>query len=125
MFLVLFLLPLAWGLITLAQGRATPVAPHCDGLQLGADGEETPSRMRRGFTCYIDYSLDGRSAGTRTYDQQKYAQERERSRYYLHGTLYIAYGTAGLVVLASAGGLPHTIRRRLPHPRRPTPATRP
>ncbi|MFI5678081.1 hypothetical protein [Streptomyces cellulosae] len=125
-FLVLFLLPLLWGLITLAKGAATSVAPHCDGLQLGADGEEHPGRMRRGFTCHIDYALDGRSAGTRTYDQQKYAQIRERRGYLVQGTVYVTYGAAGLVVLVSAGGLPDSIRRRLPPPhRRPTPATRP
>ncbi|QOV38300.1 hypothetical protein IM697_07905 [Streptomyces ferrugineus] len=32
--LMLFLLPLAWGLITLGSGRSVPVAPKCPGLQL-------------------------------------------------------------------------------------------
>ncbi|WP_367323044.1 hypothetical protein [Streptomyces sp. HUAS ZL42] len=64
--LVLFLLPLLWGLITLARGRAADGAPECPGLQLDEVGEEHPGRLRPGFTCHVPYdTVTGRSTGTR------------------------------------------------------------
>ncbi|MFI7415199.1 hypothetical protein ACIBU0_41855 [Streptomyces sp. NPDC049627] len=113
--LALFLLPLAWGLITLASGRAVSVAPKCPGLQLDEVGEEHPGRMRPGFTCAVGYdTATGRSTGTRTYEQQKYAQEQERDGRYLRGAGYVTYSAVGLAVLAANGrsGLPWRPRRR-------------
>jgi hypothetical protein len=113
--LALFLLPLLWGLITLATGRASYGAPRCPGLQLDEVGEEHPGPMRPGFTCAVDYSTTtGRSTATSTYEQQKYAQERARQDHYQRGALYTAYGAAGLAVLAVAHG-----RFRLPWRRGP------
>ncbi len=100
MLLALFLLPLLWGLITLAMGRASYGAPRCPGIQLDEVGEEHPGRMRPGFTCALGYSTEtGRSTATSTYEQLKYAQERERSGYYRRGAGYAAYGVAGLVLV--------------------------
>ncbi|WP_093908495.1 hypothetical protein [Streptomyces sp. cf386] len=98
----LFLLPLLWGLVTLARGASSYGAPECPGLQQGEDGESHPGPMRRGHTCAVSYSTEnGRSTGTRTYDQQKYAQERDRSGLYWRGAGYVAYGTAGLLALTA------------------------
>ncbi|MGI5375436.1 hypothetical protein ACQEV2_14535 [Streptomyces sp. CA-251387] len=110
----LFLLPLAWGLVSLASGRAVSVVPECPGLQLDDVGEEHPGRMRPGFTCAVGYdNATGRSTGTRTYDQQKFAQETERDGRYLRGAGYLAYSAVGLTVLAVSGPL-----RLLGRPRR-------
>jgi hypothetical protein len=106
--LVLFLLPPAWGLITLVRGPATPVAPRCPGLQLDKEGEENPGRMRPGFTCVISYdTATGRSTGTRTYDQQRYAQQTDRNNHFQRGIGYVAYGAAGLapVTVAAPAGM--------------------
>ncbi|MCL8014808.1 hypothetical protein [Streptomyces sp. AS02] len=100
--LALFLLPLLWGLITLARGASSDGVPECPGLQLGEDGESHPGPMRRGYTCAVSYSTaTGRSTGTRTYDEQKYAQEQARSGLYWRGAGHVAYGTAGLLVLTA------------------------
>lgn len=95
-FIALFLIPLAWGLISLLRAAAAHGAPDCPWLQLGEDGEEHPGRMRQGYTCELDYSYHGGdSTGTATYRQREYAQEVKRGELLSQGLLYTLYGTAG------------------------------
>ena len=103
--MVLFLLPLGWGLINLLQGAASHGTPDCPGILLDATGEDHPGPMRPEFTCHL-YAGDvsAGSTGTRTYKQARNAEEAERGGYYGRGLAYSAYGVAGLGVLAAAHG---------------------
>ncbi|WP_371798226.1 hypothetical protein OG963_01825 [Streptomyces sp. NBC_01707] len=95
-FIAFFLVPLAWGVITLLRAGAAHGVPDCPGLQLGEDGEDHPGPMRQGHTCALDYSVrGGDSTGTATFDQLKYAQEVKRGDLLGQGLLYTLYGTAG------------------------------
>ncbi|MER5893842.1 hypothetical protein [Streptomyces sp. NPDC001876] len=95
MFIAFFLVPLAWGVITLLRAGAAHGVPDCPGLQLGEDGD-APGPMRQGYTCALDYNVHGGdSTGTATYNQLKYAQEVKRGDLLGQGLLYTLYGTAG------------------------------
>ncbi|NEB01045.1 hypothetical protein G3I78_18545 [Streptomyces sp. SID13726] len=103
MLLVLFLLPLLWGVIDLLRAGAARGAPECPGLQLGEDGEDHPGAMRKGYTCALDYDTSsGRSVGTSSYEQVKYGQEVKRKSLSWQGTGFVLYGAAGIVVTAAA-----------------------
>lgn len=102
-FIALFLFPLAWGVITLLRAGAAYGVPDCPGVQLDDDGEDHPGRMRQGYTCALDYNVNGGdSTGTATYDQLKYAQEVKPVDLLGQGLLYTLYGTAGTAVTVIA-----------------------
>src|SRR3954454_20686747 len=94
--LLLFLVPLTWGLLTLARGVVIPIAPRCPHIQVDQQGEEHPGPMRPEFTCHLYNTGLGEPTGTRTYEQQKNAQKEERGEYYERGAVYIVYALAGL-----------------------------
>ncbi|EKX60520.1 hypothetical protein STRIP9103_03138 [Streptomyces ipomoeae 91-03] len=103
--LVLFLIPVVLGLADLVRAVAVPGAPECPGIALDEVGEEHPGPMRPGFTCHLyDDWTTMRPTGTRTFEQQKNAQDAERDDHYARALGYIAYGIAGLVVVAAARG---------------------
>ncbi|MFD6278472.1 hypothetical protein ACFWFI_23335 [Streptomyces sp. NPDC060209] len=96
MVIAFFVVPLAWGVITLLRAGAAHGGPDCPWLQLGEDGEEHPGQMRQGYTCVLDYNYHGGdSTGTATYRQRKYAQEVKRGELLGQGLLYTLYGAAG------------------------------
>lgn len=102
MLLVLFVLPLLWGAVDLLRAAAT-TGSRCPGLQTGADGESEPAPMRPGHTCALSYdTATGRSIGTSTYEQVKYAQEVRRSDLAVRGTVLTVYGAAGVAVVTVA-----------------------
>jgi len=100
--LVLFALPLLWGAVDLLRAAAT-TGSRCPGLQTGADGESEPGPMRPGHSCALSYDAGtGRSAGTSTYEQVRYAQEVRREDLAVRGTVLTVYGAAGVAVVTVA-----------------------
>ncbi|MBD2835238.1 hypothetical protein ID871_32590 [Streptomyces pratensis] len=97
MVIAFFVVPLAWGVITLLWAGAAVGRPDCPWLQLDEDGEEAhPGQMQQGHTCLLDYKYHGGdSTGTATYRQRKYAQEVKRRELLGQGLLYTLYGAAG------------------------------
>ncbi|CAM5423622.1 Transmembrane protein OS=Streptomyces aurantiogriseus OX=66870 GN=GCM10010251_70040 PE=4 SV=1 [Streptomyces aurantiogriseus] len=108
--LLLFLLPLAWGLINLLRGAADPGAPRCPGVALDEVGEEHPGRMRPSHTCRL-FDDSTRPTGTRTYEEQRNAQVEQREDHFKAGLAYTVYGVAGVGVVVAAGG-PYRLRWR-------------
>ncbi|WP_280881264.1 hypothetical protein [Streptomyces pseudovenezuelae] len=109
MLLVLFLIPLLWGVVSLLRAGSAYGIPDCPGLHLGADGEDHPGRMRRGDTCQLSYdTVTGHSVGTSTYQQLKFAQDLKRRSLYRQGTCFTLYGMAGTGIVIAA------TRRRSP-----------
>ncbi|MFI6407246.1 hypothetical protein [Streptomyces sp. NPDC050548] len=97
MLLVLFLLPLLWGALSLLRAGAAHGAPDCPGLQLDAEGESSPGPMRKSDRCALSYdTATGRSTGTSTYDQLKFAQEVKRRSLRREGAVFVLYGAAGM-----------------------------
>lgn len=97
--LILFLIPLLWGLASLLRAGEAYGAPDCPGLHLGADGEERPGAMRRGDRCELSYdTATGRSAGTSTYQQLELAQELKRHSLHKQGSWWTLYGVVGMGV---------------------------
>ncbi len=94
----LFLLPAVAGAFFLGGAATAGGTPHCDGVIKEYGDAERSGAMKPGETCDLYDFADGRSAGTRTYDQQKKAQEEEASDDWLAGGLLLAYGLAGLSV---------------------------
>ncbi|WP_234477862.1 hypothetical protein [Streptomyces sp. MBT65] len=100
---VLFVLPLLWGALSLLRAGAAYGAPDCPGLQLDAEGESSPGPMRKGDRCALSYdTATGRSTGTSTYDQLKFAQEVKRRSLGREGALFVLYGAAGIGVTFAA-----------------------
>lgn len=72
--LVLFLLPVAVGLMYAAKAVGVPAAPECPGMPLDREGEESPGPMGPHSTCDLyDYTAHravapapARRAGRRT-----------------------------------------------------------
>ncbi|MFJ5305279.1 hypothetical protein [Streptomyces sp. NPDC088350] len=97
MLLVLFVLPLLWGALSLLRAGAANGAPDCPGLHLDAEGESSPGPMRKGDRCALSYdTATGRSTGTSTYEQLKFAQEVKRRSLGREGALFLLYGAAGI-----------------------------
>lgn len=94
-FIALFMIPLAWGVIALLRAGAAHGAPYCPGSQEDRDGEARPGPMRPSYTCALGYSTSsGKSTGTATYDQLTYAQKVKRKDLLGEGLLFTLYGTA-------------------------------
>ena len=101
--LVLFLLPLLWGVVSLLRAGAAYGIPDCPGLQLDAHGEESPGAMHRSDRCKLSYdNATGRSIGTSTYDQLKFAQEVKRRDLKRQGALFTLYGATGTAIALAA-----------------------
>ncbi|MFE2420368.1 hypothetical protein [Streptomyces hokutonensis] len=101
--LVLFVLPLLWGALSLLRAGAASGPPDCPGLQLDAEGESSPGHMREGDRCALSYdTATGRSTGTSTYDQLKFAQEVKRRSLGREGALFVLYGVTGIGVVFAA-----------------------
>ncbi len=94
---MLFLLPLLWGALSLLRAGAAYGAPDCPGLHMDAEGESAPGHMHEGDRCALSYdTATGRSTGTSTYDQLKFAQEVKRRSLRREGALFVLYGAAGI-----------------------------
>ncbi|MET9296440.1 hypothetical protein [Streptomyces sp. NPDC003077] len=93
----LFLVPTAWGAMSLGSSLTASGEVVCPGENVGEDGEERPGPMRPGDTqCSV---LDGSVAvATRTYEQQQRAQSVERRRDARDGVLLLAYGATGTLL---------------------------
>lgn len=101
--LVLFLIPLLWGVVSLLRAGSAYGVPDCPGIQLDEVGEEHPGPFRRGDTCHLYYDNDGsHSIGTSTYEQLKVAQELKRRSLYRQGALFTLYGAAGTGIVIAA-----------------------
>ncbi|MFJ8547340.1 hypothetical protein ACIRFH_36305 [Streptomyces sp. NPDC093586] len=99
--LALFLVPVAVGAYFLSRAAAADGTPRCDGIITEYGDAERSGPMRPGETCDLYDFADGRSAGTRTYDQQRKAQEQRASHDRLTGGLWAAHGLAGVLVVVS------------------------
>ncbi|MDT0613815.1 hypothetical protein [Streptomyces lancefieldiae] len=97
--LALFLLvPAVVGAVIVVRAATADGTPRCDGIIKEYGDAERSGVMKPGETCDLYDFADGRSAGTRTYDQQKKAQEEEASDDYLVGGLLLVYGLAAPAV---------------------------
>ncbi|MEV3908668.1 hypothetical protein [Streptomyces canus] len=95
--LILFLIPLLWGMVSLLRAGSAEGVPDCPGLHLGADGEEHSGAMKRGDRCELSYdNASGHSVGTSTYQQLEFAQELKRKSLSKQGTWLLAYAVVGM-----------------------------
>jgi hypothetical protein len=107
--LCLFAVPVVVGAYFLTEAATAGGTPQCDGIIEEYGDAERSGPMKPGETCDLYDFTDGRSAGTRTYEQQRKAQDADAGRDYWTGGLWLAYGVAGLTVVTGHLGL---IRRR-------------
>ncbi|MFF9493950.1 hypothetical protein [Streptomyces flaveolus] len=101
----LFLVPVAVGAYFLCRAATADGTPRCDGVIVEYGDAERSGPMEPGETCDLYDFTDGRSAGTRTYDQQRKAQEERAADDRLTGGLWAAHGLAGLIVVVSGLGV--------------------
>ncbi|WP_282087723.1 hypothetical protein [Streptomyces tendae] len=101
----LFVVPVVVGVYFLTEAATADGTPQCDGIIEEYGDAERSGPMKPGETCDLYDFTDGRSAGTRTYEQQRKAREEEASAGYRTGGLWLAYGVAGLAVVTTHLGL--------------------
>ena len=58
--------------------------------------------MRPGFRCTLYDGRTMRITGTRTYEQQKNAQDEQRRHFCTEGALLLTYGLAGLGAVSAS-----------------------
>ncbi|MFE9706771.1 hypothetical protein [Streptomyces sp. NPDC005930] len=95
----LFVVPVVVGGHFLTEAATADGPPRCDGIIEEYEDAERSGPMKPGETCDLYDFTDGRSAGTRTYEQQKKAQEDGAADDYRTGGWWLAYGVAGLTVV--------------------------
>ncbi|AIV35795.1 hypothetical protein LMJ38_12680 [Streptomyces sp. R1] len=105
----LFVVPVVVGVYLLSEPTFTGGTPQCDGIIEEYGDSERSGPMKPGQTCDLYDFHDGRSAGTRTYEQQKKAQREEAKENRRAGGWWLAYGAAGLFAVSRLGR-----RRRRP-----------
>lgn len=101
----LFAIPVVVGVYFLTEAATADGTPQCDGIIKEYGDAERSGPMKPGETCDLYDFTDGRSAGTRTYAQQKKAQEEAAADGYRTGGWWLAYGVAGLAVVTAHPGL--------------------
>ncbi|MFF4472764.1 hypothetical protein ACFYZ3_24755 [Streptomyces sp. NPDC001599] len=101
----LFAVPVVVGGYFLTEAATADGTPQCDGIIEEYEDAERSGPMRPGETCDLYDFADGRSAGTRTYEQQRKAQEEGAADDYRTGGWWLAYGAAGLAVVTTHLGL--------------------
>ncbi|MFB7600958.1 hypothetical protein [Streptomyces sp. NPDC056160] len=94
--LAFFLLPVLWGVVSLAGALTASAEVVCPGENV-RDGEEHPGPMRPGDSeCSV---LEGSLAvASRTYEEQRHYQSLRRRREARNGGLLMAYGTVGALL---------------------------
>ncbi|MGW5787777.1 hypothetical protein ACWEWK_27775 [Streptomyces sp. NPDC003757] len=97
----LFVVPVVAGVYSLAEAATAGDTPRCAGIIREYGDAERSGPMKPGETCDLYDFTDGRSAGTRTYEQQKKAQEAGAADDYRTGGWWLAYGVAGLAVVST------------------------
>ncbi|CAL9299779.1 hypothetical protein [Streptomyces sp. SudanB91_2054] len=111
----LFLLPAVVGAYLLAGSATEDGTPRCDGIIEEYGDAERSGPMKPGETCDLYDFADGRSQGTRSYEQQRKAQETKASKHGLVGGVCLVYGLAGACAVIAG-------RRAAPAPPgKPTP----
>ncbi|MGQ5596000.1 hypothetical protein ACUJ8N_18445 [Streptomyces sp. ESR1.13] len=98
--LVVFAVPAVVGVYVLTAALTADGAPRCDGIIEEYGDAERSGPMKPGETCDLYDFSDGRSAGTRTYAQQKKAQEEDRRSDLRTGGLWFGYGAVGVIAVA-------------------------
>ncbi|MER6338659.1 hypothetical protein [Streptomyces tendae] len=101
----LFVVPVVVGGYFLTRAATADGTPRCDGIIEEYGDAERSGPMKPGETCDLYDFADGRSAGTRTYEQQRKAQEEGTADDYRAGGWWLAYGAAGLAVVTTHLGL--------------------
>ncbi|MFH8442361.1 hypothetical protein ACH4D3_14200 [Streptomyces sp. NPDC018026] len=101
--LALFVVPVVAGVYLLCEPALRSSTPQCDGIIEEYGDAERSGPMKPGQTCNLYDFADGRSAGTRTYEQQKKAQDEEARSDYLTGGWWLVYGAAGLFAVSRPG----------------------
>ncbi|MFA3876621.1 hypothetical protein ABS735_23505 [Streptomyces sp. MMCC 100] len=101
----LFVVPVVVGVYFLTEAATADGTPQCDGIIEEYGDAERSGPMKPGETCDLYDFTDGRSAGTRTYEQQKKAQDEEATDDYRAGGWWLAYGLTGLAVATAHLGL--------------------
>ncbi|MFD5312184.1 hypothetical protein ACGV4K_23105 [Streptomyces sp. WAC8370] len=96
----LFVVPVVVGGYFLTQAATADGTPQCDGIIEEYGDQERSGPMKPGETCDLYDFSDGRSAGTRTYAQQKKAQEEDRRSDLRTGGLWFGYGAVGVIAVA-------------------------
>ncbi|MER7057565.1 MULTISPECIES: hypothetical protein [unclassified Streptomyces] len=99
----LFVVPVVVGVYLLCEPAFVGGTPQCDGIIVEYGDSERSGPMQPGQTCNLFDFTDRRSAGTRTYDQQKKAQDDEATEDYWVGGWWLAYGVAGLFAVTRLG----------------------
>ncbi|CAM5431708.1 hypothetical protein STENM223S_07793 [Streptomyces tendae] len=97
----LFVVPVVAGGYFLTEAATAGGPPRCDGIIEEYGDAERSGPMKPGETCDLYDFTDGRSAGTRTYEQQKKAQEDGAADDYRTGGWWLAYGVAGLTAVTA------------------------
>jgi hypothetical protein len=100
----LFAVPVVVGGYFLAAAATADGTPRCDGIIQEYGDAERSGPMKPGETCDLYDFADGRSSGTRTYEQQKKAQEEARSSDLRTGGLWFGYGATGVLVVVGRLG---------------------
>lgn len=101
----LFAVPVVVGAYYLTEAATADGTPRCDGIIEEYGDQERSGPMKPGETCDLYDFADGRSAGTRTYEQQRKAQDEGAADDYRTGGWWLAYGVAGLAVVTTHLGL--------------------
>ncbi|MET8487656.1 hypothetical protein ABZV76_27595 [Streptomyces tendae] len=101
----LFVVPVAVGGYFLTRAATADGTPRCDGIIEEYGDAERSGPMKPGERCDLYDFADGRSAGTRTYEQQRKAQEEGTADDYRAGGWWLVYGAAGLAVVTTHLGL--------------------
>ncbi|EHN78949.1 integral membrane protein [Streptomyces coelicoflavus ZG0656] len=101
----LFAVPVVIGGYFLTEAATAGGPPRCDGIIQEYGDAERSGPMKPGETCDLYDFTDSRSAGTRTYEQQRKAQEEGAAADYRAGGWWLAYGVAGLTAVTVHLGL--------------------
>ncbi|MEV6885874.1 hypothetical protein [Streptomyces sp. NPDC051135] len=97
----LFVLPVVAGGYFLTEAATAGDTPRCAGIIQEYGDAERSGPVKPGETCDLYNFTDGRSAGTRTYEQQKKAQEDGAADDHRTGGRRLAYGVAGPTVVTA------------------------
>ncbi|WP_217171280.1 hypothetical protein [Streptomyces sp. AC512_CC834] len=97
----LFVVPVVVGVYLIGEAATADDTPQCDGIIVEYGDSERSGPMKPGQNCNLYDFTDSRSAGTRTYDQQKKAQDEEATSDYWTGGWWLAYGVVGLAVVTT------------------------